>query len=80
MSFATGSIVRARGREWVVLPQGNDPSLILVKPLGGHEAEVTGILPSLESVSAASFAPPLLLSMMFSGLMSPWHSFCLSQA
>jgi superfamily II DNA or RNA helicase len=58
MNFSTGSIVRARGREWVVLPQGDDASLIIVKPLGGHEAEVTGILPSLESVSAASFAPP----------------------
>jgi SNF2 family DNA or RNA helicase len=57
MSFASGSLVHARGREWVVLP-GSTPELTLVRPLGGSEDEATGILTSLETIHAASFSLP----------------------
>ncbi len=42
MSFAVGSLVRARDREWVVLPESTD-DLLVVRPLGGSEDEVAGI-------------------------------------
>ena len=57
MTFATGSLVRVRGREWVVLP-GSRHDLLMVRPLGGTDDETTGILTDLESVSSASFALP----------------------
>jgi superfamily II DNA or RNA helicase len=57
MTFAVGSLVAARGREWVVLP-GTDDELVMVRPLGGTEDEVTGIVTSLEPVNAATFALP----------------------
>jgi hypothetical protein len=57
MSFTVGSLVQARGREWVVLPESS-PDLLMLKPLGGRDEEVTGILPALESVAAASFDLP----------------------
>lgn len=57
MSFAVGSLVRARGREWVVLPEsGND--LLIIRPLGGREDEVTGIYLPLEDVTPATFDLP----------------------
>ena len=42
MAFAVGSLVKARGREWVVLPESAEDLLVL-RPLGGTEDEVTGI-------------------------------------
>jgi superfamily II DNA or RNA helicase len=57
VTFATGSLVRARGREWVVLP-GSRHDLLMVRPLGGTDDETTGILTHLEEVSSASFALP----------------------
>jgi superfamily II DNA or RNA helicase len=44
--FQTGQIVKVRDRQWVVLPSG-DPELLLLKPLGGTDAEVTGIFRNL---------------------------------
>jgi superfamily II DNA or RNA helicase len=41
-----------------VLPPGADPKIVSLKPLGGSEAEVVGILPTLEKLESASFAPP----------------------
>jgi len=58
VSFSPGSLVRARGREWVVLPD-SEPDLLVLRPLGGADAETAGILPALEPVAPASFAPPL---------------------
>ena len=55
--FSVGSLVRVRDREWVVLP-GSDAELLLVRPLGGTDAEATGILSSLELVEPATFALP----------------------
>lgn len=57
MSYAIGSLVRARGREWVVLPDSDDELLVL-RPLGGTEDEVAGVLPALEPVETATFALP----------------------
>lgn len=60
MTFATGSLVRARGREWVVLPPpvDADEDVLLLRPLGGTDAEVTGIYVPLEPVTSATFARP----------------------
>lgn len=55
--FAIGSLVTARGRDWVVLPESADDFLV-AKPLGGSDAEITGILPGIEEVTAATFPPP----------------------
>src|SRR5437773_12572593 len=57
MSFAVGSLVKARGREWVVLPESDEQMLIL-RPLGGTEDEVTGIYVPLERVDPARFDLP----------------------
>ena len=55
--FAVGSLVRARDREWVVLPE-SETDLLVLRPLGGTDDEVTGILPALENVQPAQFALP----------------------
>ncbi len=57
MSHAIGSLVRARGREWVVLPDSDD-EMLLLRPLGGTEDEVAGVLTALEPVESATFALP----------------------
>lgn len=57
MSFAPGTLVKVRGREWVVLPESTD-DFLMVKPLGGTDDEVTGILVDLEEPQSARFAPP----------------------
>src|SRR5256885_10981520 len=57
MNFAVGSLVKARGREWVVLPESGEQMLIL-RPLGGSEDEVTGIYIPLERVDPATFDLP----------------------
>ena len=41
-TFAPGALVRARGREWVVLPDST-AQLLLLRPLGGGEADLAGI-------------------------------------
>ena len=42
MEFSAGSLVTARNRDWVIIPS-NDDKLVLLKPLGGSEEEITGI-------------------------------------
>ncbi len=56
-SFTVGSLVQARGREWVVLPESTK-EMVMLRPLGGTEEEVTGILPDLEEIVSAQFALP----------------------
>ena len=66
MKFAAGSLVQARGREWVVLPDdGADPDLLLLRPLGGTDDEITGIYRGpgpdgrpFEAVTPAEFPLP----------------------
>lgn len=57
MAFAVGSLVKTRGREWVVLPESEDDFLVL-RPLGGSDDEITGLALDLEAVEPASFALP----------------------
>lgn len=57
MTFAPGALVRARGREWVVLPASRD-DLIVARPLGGSDDEIAGIHTGLETVEPATFQPP----------------------
>lgn len=57
MNHAPGSIVTCRGREWVVLPE-SEPDLLMVRPLGGTDDEVTGVMPALESIQPSSFDYP----------------------
>ena len=55
--FYVGSLVKARGREWVVLPESEEDLLVL-RPLGGTDDEITGIYLPLEKVEPASFDLP----------------------
>ena len=55
--FPPASLVKARGREWVVLPDSS-PDLLVLRPLGGTDDEITGIYLPLERVEPASFALP----------------------
>lgn len=61
MEYQSGALVRARNRDWIVLPSG-DKNLLLLKPLGGAEEEITGIyLPlefSTDSISSSEFPFP----------------------
>ncbi len=57
MSFAVGSLVSVRGREWVVLPETTD-EMVYVRPLGGSEDERVGIFTALEDVQPAQFYLP----------------------
>ncbi|MGC9985316.1 MAG: helicase-related protein, partial [Polyangia bacterium] len=57
MTFAPGALVRARGREWVVLPESAQDLLVL-RPLGGTDEEVAGVYLPLETVEPATFPPP----------------------
>lgn len=55
--FSPGSLVRARRREWVVLPESHGQHLIL-RPIGGRDEEITGIHTALEHVEPAQFPRP----------------------
>ncbi len=58
--FSPGSLVRARGREWTVLP-GSSSELCLLRPLAGREGnEETGILTKIEKIEPAEFPFPSL--------------------
>lgn len=59
MKFGVGSIVKARDRDWVVLPDSTD-ELLRVQPLGGAAAEATAILTSIEDVKPSKFGKPEL--------------------
>lgn len=66
MNFAVGSLVRARGREWVVLPETTkEQNTLVLRPLGGTDDEITGIFVGpgpdgkpFELVESASFQRP----------------------
>lgn len=57
VAFAPGSLVRARGREWVVLP-ASEPDFLLLRPLAGSDDEIAGIATGLEAIESAHFSPP----------------------
>jgi hypothetical protein len=56
VTATVGALVRARNREWVVLP-GSDDEFYLLRPLGGGEDDIAGVFAS-EGVTPASFDPP----------------------
>ncbi|MFE4665234.1 helicase-related protein [Streptomyces sp. NPDC056716] len=56
-TYATGSLVKARGREWVVLPKSK-PDLLVLRPLGGSDDDIAAVFPAFETVEEARFAPP----------------------
>lgn len=59
--FPPGTLIRARGREWIVLP-GSSTAVLRLRPLSGSEADVTVLSPALEAVhepvAPASFPRP----------------------
>lgn len=59
MTYAVGSLVKTRGREWVVLPDSSDEWLVL-RPLGGTDQEIAGVYLPLEQddVQSATFDYP----------------------
>jgi superfamily II DNA or RNA helicase len=57
LDYPAGSLVNARGRDWLVLP-GSPKGTLLVRPLGGHEDETTVLLPEIDDFAAATFEPP----------------------
>ena len=58
-AFTAGDLVRARGREWVVLPS-SEPEVLRLRPLSGAESNVQVLHPALERrpVEPASFGLP----------------------
>jgi superfamily II DNA or RNA helicase len=52
-----GTLIHARGREWVVLPDSTE-ALLMVRPVGGLDEEITGILPAVEPVKSTEFPLP----------------------
>jgi superfamily II DNA or RNA helicase len=57
-TYEVGTLVSARGREWVVLPESKAPDFLVLRPLGGGDDEVAGVFPKLEQVTAATFDAP----------------------
>jgi hypothetical protein len=59
LSYSPGSLIRARGREWIVLA-GSDPETLRVRPISGSEEDQTLIHIALEAepVTEASFPRP----------------------
>ncbi|MCL1958009.1 MAG: DEAD/DEAH box helicase, partial [Spirochaetes bacterium] len=59
-SYKAGSLILARGREWVVEPSSPDDDFLKLRPLGGGNDEIQYIIPSLETmpIESAVFPPP----------------------
>lgn len=57
LTYTAGSLVAARGREWVVLPESAADMLVL-RPLGGSEDDIAAVFPAFEDVRPAEFAAP----------------------
>lgn len=55
--WSPGSLVRARGREWIVL-SGSDAEVLRVRPVSGSEADQTYIHMALEPVPVADASFP----------------------
>ncbi len=56
-TFSAGELVRARGREWIVLSSADT---LRLRPLTGSEEDAESIIPELEGepITHAAFAPP----------------------
>ena len=58
-NFSPGTLVTARGREWLVLG-GSTPEVLRLRPLTGTEEDEARILLDLEPVGPARFPPPTI--------------------
>ncbi len=56
-TYTAGSLVSARGRDWVVLPE-SAPDMLVLRPLGGADDDVAAVFPAFEDVQGAEFQPP----------------------
>jgi len=56
-TYTAGSLVTARGREWVVLPE-SAPDMLVLRPLGGGDDDIAAVFPTFEQVEPAVFAAP----------------------
>jgi superfamily II DNA or RNA helicase len=56
-TFPAGTLVRARGRDWLVIPGGTD-GMLRARPLGGSDAETTLLLPEFDHPTPSVFTPP----------------------
>jgi superfamily II DNA or RNA helicase len=57
ITYSAGSLVTARGREWVVLPESADDMLVL-RPLGGSDDDIAAVFPAFEQIEPAQFVRP----------------------
>ncbi len=59
LEYVPGTLVHARGRDWVVLPT-QEADVLRLRPLTGGDPEETGLFLPMEgdAVAATSFAPP----------------------
>ena len=58
-AYSIGSLVKARGRDWVVQPESDaDGSFLILSPLDGSSPVQIGIDTELEAVEPASFTLP----------------------
>ncbi|MFJ6144924.1 DEAD/DEAH box helicase [Streptomyces anulatus] len=57
LTYTAGSLVAARGREWVVLPE-SAADMLVMRPLGGSEDDIAAVFPAFEEVRPAEFAAP----------------------
>jgi len=61
MKYGPGTLVTARDRKWIVMPSDNE-DLVVLKPLGGSEEELTGIYLPLnfpeDKITTADFELP----------------------
>lgn len=57
LTYSAGSLVTARGREWVVLPE-SAPDMLVLRPLGGSDDDIAAVFPAFEDVRGAEFAAP----------------------
>jgi SNF2 family DNA or RNA helicase len=59
--YTPGNLIRYRNRDWMVLPS-NEEQVVIVKPLGGSDEEITGIFLPLandfEKIDKATFKEP----------------------
>ena len=57
--YVPGALVRARGRDWIVLPN-EEHGVLRLRPVDGHDAEAVGIYRSLEpdAVEPSKYSPP----------------------
>ncbi|MEU2613095.1 DEAD/DEAH box helicase [Micromonospora sp. NPDC007271] len=55
--FSAGTLVSARGRDWVVLPE-SAPDMLVLRPLGGADDDIAAVFPAFETVKSAEFAHP----------------------